>query len=132
MQYKVSVQDVVQSSNRNSDDWGIEGYQFIKYNPFVMPKNPGFKIVNSQRSRDIMGEFIKHIKNNPSPSLYNTAGEFVPKQRMSIYKLNRVTTFAEEAKRNEKMPEPGRYHKELSKKPPGCFKLNEERSGFLE
>ena len=97
----------------------------------MLPKNPGFKIVKS-RQRDIMGEFIKHIKNYPGPSQYETGGNFLPKQKHSIYKLNRVTTFAEEAKRNEKSPEPGRYHKELKNKPPGCFKLKEERAGFLE
>lgn len=76
--YKVSVQDVVASANRNSDDWGIEGYQFIKFNPFILPKNPGFKIVKS-RQRDIMGEFIKHLKNVPGPSQYETGGNFLPK-----------------------------------------------------
>lgn len=129
--YKVSVQDVVGSANKNTDDWGIQGYEFIKFNPFVLPKNPGFKIVKS-RQRDIMGEFIKHIKNFPGPSQYETGGNFLPRQKHSIYKLNRITTFAEEAKRNEKSPEPGRYHKELKTKPPGCFKLKEERAGFLE
>jgi hypothetical protein len=49
-----------------------------------------------------MGDFIKHIKNFPGPSQYETGGNFLPKQKHSIYKLNRVTTFAEEAKRNEK------------------------------
>jgi|APCry1669190288_1035285.scaffolds.fasta_scaffold30419_2 hypothetical protein len=79
-----------------------------------------------------MGDFIKHIKNFPAPNQYETGGNFLPKQKMSIYKLNRVTTFAEEAKRNEKSPEPGRYHQELKKKPPGCFKLKEERVGIIE
>lgn len=79
-----------------------------------------------------MGDFIKHLKNFPGPSQYETGGNFLPKQKHSIYKLNRITTFAEEAKRCEKQPEPGRYHKELKTKPPGCFKLKEERAGFLE
>ena len=51
---------------------------------------------------------------------------------MSIYKLPRVTTFAEEAKRFEKLPSPGQYHQELKKKPPGAFKLKEIRTTFIE
>jgi hypothetical protein len=50
---------------------------------------------------------------------------------MSIYKLPRITTFAEEAKRFEKLPSPGQYHQELKKKPLGAFKLKEERIGFI-
>ena len=51
---------------------------------------------------------------------------------MSIYKLPRITTFAEEAKRFEKLPSPGQYHKELKHKPPGAFKLKEERISFID
>lgn len=30
------------------------------------------------------------------------------------------------------MPSPGQYHQELKKKPPGAFKLQEERVGFID
>lgn len=93
IEYKVSVQDVINSSNRGSDDWGIDGYSLPKFNAHL-DKPPGFKIVNN-RTRDVMNDLIKHIKDFPGPK-YETAGSMIPPQKMSIYKLPRVTTFAEE------------------------------------
>ena len=78
------------------------------------------------RTRDVMGDMIKHKVDFPGPK-YETAGSMLLKQKISIYKMNRITTFAEEAKRFEKLPSPGQYHQELKKRPPGAFKLKEER-----
>jgi hypothetical protein len=47
IEYKVSVQDVINSGNSNNDDWGLEGYQFPKFNAF-MEKPPGFKIIKTR------------------------------------------------------------------------------------
>jgi hypothetical protein len=124
------VQDVINSSNRGSDDWGIKGYTIPKFNPF-MDKPPSFKITKS-RTRDLIGELIKHHKDFPGPSKYETAGNMLLKQKISIYKLPRITAFAEEAKKFEKLPSPGQYHQELKKKPPGAFKLKEDRVGFID
>jgi hypothetical protein len=53
---------------------------------------------------------IKPIKNNPGPDKYETQLNILPRRGYKIYKLNRITTFAEEAKRFEKLPAPGQYH----------------------
>jgi hypothetical protein len=53
---------------------------------------------------------IKPIKNNPGPEKYETQVNILPRRGYKIYKLNRITTFAEEAKRFEKLPAPGQYH----------------------
>lgn len=125
----MSVEDVIKSNNRGSDDWGIQGYTIPKFNPH-MDKPPSFKITKS-RTRDLISELIKHNKDFPGPK-YETAGSMLLKQKISIYKMNRVTTFAEEQKRFEKLPSPGQYHQELKKKPLGAFKLKEPRIGFIE
>lgn len=96
-----------------------------------MDKPPSFKVTKS-RTRDLIGDLIKHHKDFPGPSKYETAGTMLLRQKISIYKLPRITTFAEEAKKNEKLPSPGQYHQELKKKPPGAFKLKEDRVGFIE
>lgn len=75
---------------------------------------------------------MKMTKDFPGPNKYETAGNMLLKQKISIYKLPRITAFAEEAKRFEKLPSPGQYHQELKKKPPGAFKLKEERIGFID
>ena len=31
--YKVSIQDVIASSKKITDDWGVSGYQIPKFNP---------------------------------------------------------------------------------------------------
>jgi hypothetical protein len=56
-----------------------------------------------------MNDLIKHNKDYPGPK-YETAGSMLKKPQISIYKLARVTAFAEEAKRFEKLPSPGQYH----------------------
>lgn len=129
IEYKVTVQDVVKASNKVSDDWGISGYTIPKFNPYL-DKPPGFKITNS-RTRDLMNELIKN-KDYPGPNKYETAGSMLLKQKISIYKLPRVTTFAEEQKKVAKLPAPGQYHQELKKKPLGAFKLKEDRIGFVD
>jgi len=98
---------VIQSANRGSDDWGIEGYTYPKFNPHL-DKPPNFKITKT-RTRDLMNDLIKHNKDYPGPK-YETAGSMLKKPQISIYKLARVTAFAEEAKRFEKLPSPGQYH----------------------
>ena len=123
------MQDLIQSSNRGSDDWGIKGYTIPKFNAFL-DKPPNFKIVKN-KPRDLISEIIKHNKDYPGPK-YEVAGNMLLKQKISIYKLPRVTAFAEEAKKFEKLPSPGQYHQELKKKPPGAFKLKEERIGFID
>ena len=105
--YKVSVQDVIQSANRGADDWGIEGYTIPKFNPYL-DKPPSFKVTKS-RTRDLINDLIKHNKDYPGPK-YETGGNMLLKNKISIYKLPRITTFAEEAKRTEKNPAPGQYH----------------------
>lgn len=101
----MSVQDVIGSSNKGSDDWGIKGYTIPKFNPFL-DKPPNFKITKS-RTRDLIGDLIKAHKDFPGPNKYETGGTMLLKQKISIYKLPRVTAFAEEAKRFEKLPSPG-------------------------
>lgn len=129
--YKVSVQDVIHSSSKsNTQEWGIKGYSIRKFNPH-MDKPPNFKIVNN-KPRDFIGDVIKGIKDFPAPTKYETTGDILLKRKISIYKLPRVTAFAEEAKKYEKLPAPGMYHQELKKRPLGAFKLKEERLGFID
>jgi hypothetical protein len=33
--WKVSVQDMVKSTKKVNDEWGIKGYDYISYNPFL-------------------------------------------------------------------------------------------------
>lgn len=95
-------------SSSKTDEWGIKGYTIPKFSPHF-DKPPNFKIVNN-KPRDFIGDVIKAVKDFPAPSKYETTGDILMKQKMSIYKLPRVTTFAEEAKRFEKNPSPGQYH----------------------
>jgi len=99
---------VVASANRNNDDWGVEGYQLPHFNAFL-DKPPGFKIMKT-RTRDVLGEMIKPIAKNPGPDKYEVGLNILPRHGLKIYKLNRITTFAEEAKRYSKLPSPGQYH----------------------
>lgn len=101
------MQDMILSQNKGNDDWGIKGYSFRKFNPF-MDKPPNFKIIKS-KTRDLMADLIKHKKDFPGPK-YETAGNMLMKQKISIYKLPRITALAEEQKRHEKDPAPGQYH----------------------
>jgi hypothetical protein len=104
LEYKVTVQEVITGGSRGSDDWGIEGYTIPKFNPHL-DKPISFKITKS-RTRDLISELIRYNKDFPGPK-YETAGNLLMKNKMSIYKLPRITTFAEEAKRFEKNPSPG-------------------------
>jgi hypothetical protein len=97
----------------------------------LLDKPPNFKIIKT-RTRDLLGDMIKPIAKNPGPDKYETQVNILPLHGYKIYKLNRITTFAEEAKRMEKLPSPGQYHQELKKKPPGASKLKEERLGFID
>lgn len=99
---------MINSANRNNDDWGLEGYSLPKFNAF-MDKPPNFKIVKN-RTRDLLGDMIKPIANNPGPDKYETQVNILPRRGYKIYKLSRITAFAEEAKRFEKLPAPGQYH----------------------
>ena len=82
---------------------GVEGYSITKIHPF--DKVSTFKITKS-RTRDYVTDLIKHVKDFPGPK-YETAGSTLANQRVSIYKLPRITTFAEHAKLFEKLPAPG-------------------------
>ncbi len=31
-QFRVSIQDMVASSKKTNDEWGVEGYEYVKYN----------------------------------------------------------------------------------------------------
>jgi len=46
-------------------------------------------------TRDLISELIRHNKDYPGAK-YETAGSMLMKQKMTIYKLPRLTTFAEE------------------------------------
>lgn len=66
----MSVKDVVNSANRDNGDWGIEGYSLPKFNAFL-DKAPNFKIMKT-RTRDVLGDMIKHKKDFPGPEKYET------------------------------------------------------------
>ena len=70
----------------------------------MLDKPPGFKIFKT-RTRDLLGDMIKPIAKNPGPDKYETQLDILPRRGYKIYKLNRITTFAEEAKRMEKLPD---------------------------
>lgn len=100
------MQDIIQTGKSN-DEWGIEGYTIRKFDPF-MDKAPSFKITKN-KPRDFIGDITKFNKDFPGPNKYSTEGSMVFRKQLSIYKLPRITAFAEEQKRN-KNPSPGQYH----------------------
>ncbi|CDW88053.1 UNKNOWN [Stylonychia lemnae] len=127
--YKVSIQDVISSNKKISDDWGVSGYQIPKFNPH-MDKPVAYQLAKD-KSKGFFAEIQKAKSYIPGPT-YDTSVSMIMKQKMSISKLPRITFAEEIIKKASKLPSPGQYNTEKKQKPVGTFIQQSERIGFLD
>jgi hypothetical protein len=91
--WKVSVAEMVNSSKKNNDEFGIGGYNFINYNPHL-DKPTVFSIAKEapgKPPRDYISMLQKQKKLIPGP-IYEIAGDiakggkfFIPKGKTPTY-----------------------------------------------
>jgi hypothetical protein len=98
------VQDVINSSKKSNDDWGLQGYSIPKYNAHL-DKPPKIQIQKNK-----IATFLEQVQKEkgyiPGP-VYNVSGSMVLNKKISISKLPKVTFAQELMKKSEKTPSPG-------------------------
>eukprot|EP00347_Sterkiella_histriomuscorum_P001625 403371309 len=127
--YKVSVQDVINSSKKITDDWGVSGYTIPKFNAHF-DKPITFKI-SKENPQDFISQEIKRRAFVPGPG-YDTRGSMILTKKLSISKLPRITNINDIMKAAEKTPSPGQYNTFKKSNPLGIFKQKSDRIGFLD
>lgn len=100
----MSIQDIINSSRKSNDDFGLEGYSISKYNAF-QEKPKAFKIVNSKK-KDYISELQKMKAYIPGPQ-YETAKTTLLSKKISFSKMPRITEISAVMKNAAKLPSPG-------------------------
>lgn len=71
--YKVSVQDMINSAKKVNDDFGLDSYEdpYIKFNPHVK-KALNYSVSKDQKPRDRISILMQQKKKVPGPTDYKT------------------------------------------------------------
>ena len=109
-QWKVSVQDMVKSSKKTNDEFGIPGYSYAKYNAHL-DKPAVFSISkdDGKLPRDYISMLQRQKKTIPGP-IYDVAPPFANKGKFYIAKGNEPTFFGQVQNESKKKPGVGRYN----------------------
>lgn len=86
--YKISIQDVINSSKKTTDEWGIKGYTIPKFNA-RLDHSPTF-IISKSKPNNFISDITKKKNFIPGPQ-YEVGGSMLLKTKMSFPKLPRIT-----------------------------------------
>ena len=124
---------MVASSKKTNDEWGIPGYEFVKYNAHFRDKPTVYSIPkppDKEKTRDFISMLQRQKKNIPGP-IYETGLNIAQPGKFFIPK-GKGTFFDEIIKKAKFTPGIGKYDIAKKAKILGNYKSTQEGGGSVD